>query len=148
MIPSPGQTLTDIAVRIATHLMPALNSNFTQADSGLITALLLAFGQDFERAIYNRMTDIDEIKTVCAQVRESPIDDRSGLPSQQELDDFMQQTPTTLMLADVNELHAHAMELLIRIHAWAENHDSDLDRQVWRLLRHHCERNKFDLPVF
>jgi len=146
MIPSPSQSLADIAVRIATHLMPATNSNYAQADSGLITGLLLAFAQDFERAIYNHMADLDEIKALCLQLRELPEDKREGLPPQADLDDFIAQTPRTLMFADVNALHARGLELLISIHCWAERNNPEMDLEVWRLLRRHSERNKFEIP--
>jgi len=146
MIPYPRQTLTDIAVRIATHLMPATSSSYAQADSGLVTALLLTLAQDFERAIFNRMADIDEVKSLCSQIRDIPASDRAELPSQSELDDFARQLPGSLMFADVNALHARAFEILIGIHSWAEAHHPDMALQVWELLRRHSERNKFDIP--
>jgi len=146
VIPSPSQSLTDLAVRIATHLMPEITSNYAQADSGLISGLLLTFAQDFERTIYNRMTDIDEIKALCLKLRELPEGKREGLPPQVDLDEFIAQTPPTLMLADVNAVHAQALELLIGIHCWAERDNPDIDLEVWRLLRRHSERNKFEVP--
>ena len=46
---------------VATDILPATNSNFAQADSGLISGLLLSMAQDYERAVFNPMADIDEI---------------------------------------------------------------------------------------
>ena len=45
MIPAPGKTLADLALRIMTDLAPELGSNFAQADAGLIAGLLLTMAQ-------------------------------------------------------------------------------------------------------
>lgn len=146
MIPVPGKALTDLAIRIATHLVPNTQSTFAQADGQLITALLLSMAQDFERAVYNRMADIDEIKGICRTLSTLDKSDLTQLSVLSEAVAFQAKTPASLMLADVTALHAEGFELLIAIHAWAEQYHAELDLQIWRLLRRHSERNKFEIP--
>lgn len=146
MIPYPGKTLTDLAVRIATDIAPATSSNFAQADSGLISGLLLSMAQDYERAVFNPMTDIDEIKTLCRQVLDLPEAERAQFDALNGCEDFLNAEPTSLMLGDVTALHARALDLLIQIHTWAELHHAEINLAVWQLLRRHSERHKFDIP--
>ena len=146
MIPYPGKTIADLALRIATDIAPATNSNFAQADSGLITGLLLAVAQDYERAVFNPMADIDEIRVLCQQIIELPEADREKFTAMPACEAFVDAQPRSLMLADVTALHAQALNLLIDIHTWAEEHHDNLNLEVWRLLRRHSERHKFDIP--
>ena len=148
MIPVPSKSLTDIAVRIATHLTPAIQTNYGQADGNLISALLLTMAQDYERAVYNRMQDIEEIKQLCAQClpQFTEQSDSTDLPDRQALSAFIDRQPDSLMLAHVTECHAQAFELLISLHSWAEEHNETVNLGIWQLLRRHSERNKFDIP--
>ena len=138
MIPYPSQTLADIAQRIATHLLPELDSEFAQADAGLIMGLLLTFSQDYERAIDARMEDIKDMQTLFAAL---PAD----TPALEKMRAYVGQAPASLKLADVNQLHGEGLRHLIAVHAWAEAHDEDLDQAIWQLLRRHSERHKFEL---
>ena len=139
MIPAPGKTLTDIALRIANTIAPDAQSNFVQADAGLISALLLTLGQDYERAVDNRLQDIAGMQSLFERYA-----DIATLG--EELDKFVRRTPRTYQLRDINEVHAAGFALLIKLHAWSEEHDADLDVAIWDLLRAHSERNKFDMP--
>ena len=107
MIPVPGKTLSDIALRVATNLAADARSAYGQADGGMISALLLTLAEDFERAVFNRMTDIDEIKTLCARYPQAV--DKLSDPTTAKA--FADKTPTSLKLADVTALHAEAFEL-------------------------------------
>jgi len=146
MIPFPGRTLADLAMRIATDIAPATTSNFAQADSGLITGLLLGMAQDYERAVFNPMQDIDEIKTLCRHIIDLPEEARAGFEGLSACEDFVNAEPASLMLSDVTALHAQALDLLIQIHSWAELHHAEVNLAVWQLLRRHSERHKFDIP--
>ena len=139
MIPAPGKTLSDLALRIATDLMPALNTNFTQADAGLITGLLLTMAQDYERAVDNRMQDMLEINALFAELR-------PDVPGHEARQTYLAKAPASYHLHDVTALHAEAFEHLIEVHAWAEDNDLAVSDTIWQLLRAHSERNKFDLP--
>ena len=139
MIPFPGRTLQELATRLATHIAPRVEGNFGQADAGLLTGLLLTFAQDFERAVDNRMKDIAQTRQIF---RETP----GTAPGAEARSAFLSKEPASLQLADVNALHDEAFSLLIDLHAWAEQQDESLNLAIWRLLRDHSERNKFEIP--
>jgi hypothetical protein len=139
MIPYPGRTLTDIALRIVNTIAPDAQSNFVQADAALISGLLLTLGQDYERAVDNRLQDIAAMRSIFARFTDIE-------PLGEELGAFVGRVPESFKLRDVNDVHAAGFDLLIRLHAWSEQHDADLDVAIWELLRAHSERNKFDMP--
>jgi len=146
MIPVPGKTLTDIALRVATSLAPAASNNYAAADAGIITGLLLTLAQDYERSIDSPMQDIAEIKLLCAELLSLPEDTLEDFDGAPACLSFIDVQPASFKLADVTTLHAQALKLLIDIHTWAELHDEGINLQVWQLLRRHSERNKFDIP--
>ncbi len=135
MIPRPSLALTDLAVRLATKVAPNTTETFYAADAGLIAQLMLTLAQEYERGVETRMNDIDEMRTLL----------RSAPPSD-DIDAFLALAPISLALADVNAVHDTGTRLLIDVHAWAEVHDEPLSLQIWRYLRRHCERHKFELP--
>ena len=139
MIPAPGKTLADLALRIMTDLAPELGSNFSQADAGLITGLLLTMAQDYERAVDNRMRDMADMRALFAGLD-------TEVPGADGRQAFLAKTPASFRLNDITALHAEGFERLIELHAWAETADPELDAAIWAFLRAHSERNKFDLP--
>jgi len=141
MINQPGTQLRDLAVRIATHVLPDMASAYGQADAGLISGLLMALAQDFERAAFNRMTDIEEIQ----QLFKVTLEAGQNIPATQAMAAFSDAAPASLHLRDLDQLHASGFELLIELHTWAEANDAQLDHAIWSLLRRHSERNKFDV---
>jgi len=141
MINQPGAQLRDLAVRIATHVLPDMTTAYGQADAGLISGLLMALAQDFERAAFNRMADIEEIQ----QLFKVATANSSYLQNTQALQAFTADTPASLHLQDLDQLHARGFEMLIDLHAWAENNNPELNQAIWSLLRRHSERNKFEV---
>ncbi len=146
MIPYPGQTLRDLALRIATDIAPATQTPFAAADSGLLTGLLLAMAQDYERAIYNPMADIDDVRQLCRQMLALEDEARPDFDALAECAQLLEAEPASLMLEDVTALHAQALNLLIVIHSWAEVHHATIDLAAWQVLRRYSERHKFDIP--
>ena len=141
MINHPGAQLRDLAMRIATHILPDVTTAYGQADAGLISGLLMALAQDFERAAFNRMTDIEETQ----QIFKVATANHPNVPRNQEMEDFAGKAPASLHLQDLDQLHGLGFQLLIDLHAWAEVNDSELNQAIWSLLRRHSERNKFEV---
>ena len=141
MINQPGTQLRDLAIRIATHVLPDMNTAYGQADAGLISGLLMALAQDFERAAFNRMADIEEIQQIFKVAKIN----HPGLPADQDMEAFSERAPASLHLQDLDQLHARGFELLIDLHTWAEANNPELNQSIWSLLRRHSERNKFEV---
>ncbi len=138
MIPQPRQTLTDLAIRMATHILPDMHSAYGQADAGLISMLLMTLAQDYERAAFNRVTDIEAMQGLFTALPD-------GAPGKTKRSAYAQATPDSMQLADLTRFHALGFEILIDVHAWAEQSDQTVNEQIWQLLDEHAQRNAFDV---
>jgi hypothetical protein len=140
VIPRPSQGLAALAAKLAAAIAPETTSRFAMANTGMISMLMLALAQDAERAVANRMADIDDMKALFAAATGA---DRERAEARAA---FCSRQPNSLRIADLDVLHAEGLTLLIALHAWAEAHDADLDRRLWDFLLRHTERNRLDLP--
>lgn len=143
MIPQSGRALTDLAVKLATDLAPAMSTEYGAANAGLMSLLLLALAQEQERAVAVRMTDIEEMVALFTTAQRQHTE-AAGAAARAA---WCEQQPKSLMLSDVDRFHGRGFELLIGLHVVAETEaDAELDRAIWDLLARHTERHRFDLP--
>jgi hypothetical protein len=142
MIPHPGAALTDLAVKLVQSIGPETRSAYATANTGLISMLLLAMAQDHDRAAANRIADIEDLQALFARAAAAHPD----APDSQVRAAFCAGAPAGLRISELDPYHAEGMAALIDLHAWAELHDSALNRAIWDFLRTHTERNRFDLP--
>lgn len=133
MIPEPGRALNDLALRLLFGIAPQTTSTFAAADAALVGQLVMTLGQEFERAVATRMQDIDDIKVLLRDAPETPA--RVA---------FLGRAPASLHLRDVNALHDDGMRLLIELHEEAERQDAAMNDRIWRFLRTHTERHRFE----
>ena len=135
MIPEPGKALAELAAKLALGVLPEVGSTYGMANAGLISLLMGALAEDFERAIANRFADVAELRDLFAQA--------SAAPGATERAEFAASEPASLALADVCAWHDEGMALLIELHPWAEQTDTAVDSEIWQFLYHHTERNRF-----
>ena len=140
MIPRPGTALSDLAMKLAVSIAPETTSNFAMSNTALISGLMLVLAQDSERAVANRMADIDETKALFRRSDAQPA------PGSDLRASYCGRAPTGLHLSEMDAFHREGFELLIDLHSWAEAHCPALNNAIWQFLRNHTERNKFDLP--
>lgn len=127
MITHLGESLGFLAGTLALKLAPESASDYSAAQLGMISGLLLALAQESERAVATRLADIDEVRELLPE---------DGLPAE----------PVSMHLQDVNKLHAEALSQLIELHAWAEEHNSQLNDAIWAFLRRSAERHAYNVP--
>ncbi len=127
MITHLGESLGFLAATLALRLAPESATDYSAAQLGIISGLLMALAQESERAVATRMADIDEVRELLPE---------DGLPAE----------PASLHLQDVNQLHAEALNQLIELHSWAEAHDPELNDAIWAFLRRSAQRHAYDLP--
>jgi hypothetical protein len=140
VIPQPGRILTDLAVKLAMSIAPETTSSFAMSNTGMISMLMLSLAQDSERAVANRMADIEDMKTLFRRAEAEPA------PAVELRAAYCEGVPRGLHLSEMEAFHGEGLTLLIDLHAWAEAHSPQLDEAIWQFLRNHTERNKFDLP--
>ena len=139
MIPAPAATLNDLALKLLLDVAPAAGNDYAMADTALIAQLLMALSQEFEVAAEQRMQDVRELKTLFQKV--------DGSVAQADAREaYIARQPASLKLSVLVALHDAGMQLLIDLHAWAEQHDDALNRSIWKFLRRHTERHQFNLP--
>ncbi len=138
MIPRAREALNDLAGRLGVRVIPELGDPFTQADTGLISLLMSLLGAELESGVANRMADAEALKALfSAAPKAAPgADARSA---------FCASEPENLTLTAVTAWLDQGLKLLIELHAWAEEADDGLNRQIWSFLAAHTERHKFDL---
>jgi hypothetical protein len=138
MIPRAHQALNDLAGRLGTRVIPELGDPFTQADTGLISLLLSLLGEELENGVANRIADGEALRVLFADV---PND----APGADQRAAFSASEPDALTLSAVTAWLDRGLELLIELHAWAEEQDDGLNRRIWAFLVEHTERHKFDV---
>ncbi len=141
MIPHPGTALSDLAVKLAMSIAPETTSNFAMSNTAMISGLMLVLAQDSERAVANRMADIEETKALFRRSDAEPA------PGSELRAGYCARQPAGLHLREMDAFHREGFLLLIDLHSWAEAHCAALNDAIWQLLRNHTERNKFDLPT-
>ena len=141
MIIKPSQSLSDITQRLLTQILPDISNEFNQADTALISQLLATFAEEFERSVDIHMQDIQDMQTLFTNVPEH-------YPQQAPLNEYCAAKPASWHLQDVTSFHAKGFEYLIALHSWTEEQDiTQLNQEIWQLLRSHAERHKFSIGV-
>jgi len=142
VIPQPARALADLAVKLAQSIAPETSSPYAMANTGLISMLMLAMAQDSDRAVANRVADIEDMKALFARTER----DHPEAPGAAARAQFRAGSPPGLRISELDPYHAEGMAALIDLHAWAERHAPALSLQIWDFLLAHTERNRFDLP--
>jgi hypothetical protein len=143
MIPKPAQALADLALKLATGIAPETASAYAQANTGMISALLLALAQDSERATANRLDDIADMKHLFSDAARL-FPSAAGADARAA---FCADAPAGYRISELDAFHARGMVALIDLHAWSERHAPPLAQRIWDFLRAHTERNRFDVAA-
>jgi hypothetical protein len=136
-----SQGLADLGAKLASGIAPDTSTRFAMANTGMIAMLLTTLSQDVERAVANRMTDIEEMKALFGSLELGAADPVQAAARAA----FCAREPMSLKLTDVEALHGEGMRLLIALHAWAEESDDALNLRIWDFLVRHTERHRLDL---
>lgn len=132
MIPNTDTALRMLSQRLMTQLLPDLKSTYSMSDGMMVGLLMNAVADEMSEGIHRRMTDIDEMLALLADV---PLDDSQRQILNGELADYR--------LASVNARHDQLTRLLIDVQTWAEESENrDLQQQIWAYLRRHAERHQ------
>ena len=137
MIPRAREALNDLAGRLGSRVIPQLSDPFTQADTGLISLLLSLLGEELENGVANRLEDGEELKSLFAGVS-------ADAPGAEDRARFCASTPHAMTLTGATDWLDQGLQLLIELHAWAEEADEALNERIWAFLADHTERHKFD----
>jgi len=143
MIPRPQQALSDLAMKLALSIAPETQSSYAAANAGMIAMLMNCLAQEFDRAAAVRTQDLDELATLFTHL--PPTLDHTLAT---DIGAFLRGSVQSLRIEHLNARHAQAMDLLIRLHTWAEQHRAaELDRAIWSFLARHTDRHAFQVMI-
>jgi len=143
VIPRPQQALSDLAMKLAAGVAPDTNSAYAASNAGMIAMLMQCLAQEFGRAAAVRTQDIDELTALFESLRDVPPEALVA-----RINAYLRGSAESLRLEHLNARHAQGMELLIELHAWAEESGADeLDQEIWSFLIRHADRHAYQLPV-
>jgi hypothetical protein len=143
VIPRPQQALGDLATKLAMSVAPDTRSAYGASNAGMIAMLMQCLAQEFGRAAAVRTQDIDELVALFESLRDVPPEDLAH-----RIAAFLRGSAESLRIEHLNARHAAGMELLIELHAWAEQVGADeLDQEIWNFLIRHADRHAYQLPV-
>lgn len=150
MKPDADAGLGYIAQRIATSLIPELGSEYGAADAGLISVLLQAAAEEYQRGAHARMADLEDMREILAEG--ARLLDDAALA--ERLADESRRTEGSLRIEDLNASHDRCKALLIELHAAVEEAGRaraawarDLDVAIWRFYEAYADRHAFNLEL-
>ena len=143
MIPRPQQALSDLAMKLMMSIAPDTQSSYAASSAGMIAVLMTCLAQEFDRAAAVRTEDLDEL-TVLFTALPPALD--ATLTA--DIAAFQSGSVQSLRIEHLNARHAQAMDLLIRLHTWAEQQGAtELDRAIWAFLARHADRHAFQAMI-
>jgi hypothetical protein len=143
VIPRPQQALTDLAMKLAISIAPDTQTSYAATNAGMIAMLMNCLAQEFDRAAAVRTQDLDEMTTLFT---DPPATLDPALTA--DITEFLRGSIQSLRIEHLNARHGAAMELLIRLHAWSEQHHAvELDRAIWGFLTRHADRHAYQVMI-
>ena len=148
MKPDAGKLLAVAAAHLMVRTAPALEPGYEQSSVAGLAALLMAAGEEFERAASRRVEENTELRRLFREGAEVCEDaDLCG-----RLEEAAAGRAGSLLLSELERSNAALRGLLIELHARVETLDSDaargLERAVWRELVASTERRRLGLGSF
>jgi len=150
MKPDVDAGLRYVAQRIAGSLIPDLGSEYGAADAGLITILLQAAAEEYQRGAQARIADLEAMRVLLAEGARRVED--PGLA--ERLAGEARRTEDSLRITDLNASHDRCKALLIELHATVEEAARadapwacDLDLAIWRFYEAYADRHAFAVEL-
>lgn len=104
-----GQTLL-------TQVMPQIEGSHFQGATFLISVLLQAAAQEYERGADRRMKDIQEMRGLLTQA----LPMLQGQPLQPAVQSVLAQRECSLLISELDRVHSALSAVLIQMQAWLE----------------------------
>lgn len=140
MKPEVNKVMTALSGTILTKIMPNLNSEYAQRDAGLLSLIMTAASEEYDRAAEVRVAENRDMRTVFAaaahEVQDRELSDR--------LEAAAKTTDANLRISALNKSNNELRQLLIDLQVYVEGQDADwasaIDRQIWDALRASTKR--------
>lgn len=148
MKPDPARFLGVAATHLMTQTAPALGPGYEQSNANVLALMLLAVGEELERAAARRVEENGELRRIFAEavsvVEDARLRDR--------LEASAASTEESLAVSALETANAALRALLVELHAHVETLDSPEARRVeaaiWSELVASTERRKLGMGPF
>jgi hypothetical protein len=148
MKPDAGHFLGVIAAQLMMNIAPSLGTTYEQSNATMIAVMLLALGEEMERAASRRVEENREMRRIFAEA--GPVVGDAALRS--ELEEVAGGREASFTLSDLEHANSALRALLIKLHAHIEDLRSERARQIeamiWRELVASTERRRFSMGPF
>jgi len=148
VIPKAEEALNLVSRGLMTTLFAESHSIYTMSDIGLMSMLLNALSQEYNRGAEVRVRDIEEMqqlfKDAAAKLGDTDL--------RQNLSAIVSEKPASLELAELNHFHDRCSLLLIELHTFVEERTSEswedsCNRDIWDFLERQAERHKIESAI-
>lgn len=148
MKPDLGRFLGVAAQHLMTRTAPALPAGYEQSSAAALGAMMLAFGQEAERAAARRIEENGALRTLFADA--APHVEDAALATR--LEQAAASRELSFMVSDLQAANAELRALLIELHERVETLGTSearrIDAAVWRELARSTERRRLLMGPF
>ncbi len=146
MRPEAHDVLGVFAGTLLTAVQPEIGSEYFQKDVGIMSYILMAAAEEYNRAAEIRVRENKDMRGVFRAAAEHVKD----ADLKQRLEEAAKGEDTSLLVEDLNISNDALRGLLIEVHELAESASLDgaawasgLDRHIWNVLEASVQRRAF-----
>lgn len=143
MNPEVNEVMGILAGKLVVDVVPHIADEYVQKDVQLMSILLMAMAEEYDRAAEIRFLENEDFKAIFAEaaqhILDEPLHDRltqAGAPEE-----------ASLRVSDLNASNKRLRALLVELHPIVENSSEDwardLNQKVWKAIRASAERRAF-----
>ncbi|MEE8399244.1 MAG: hypothetical protein V3S89_09580 [Desulfobacterales bacterium] len=145
MRPQGDYILNTVATNLITRYVPEMVSDHGKAELGLMSVLLMAVSEEFDRAAHRRIEENRALGKLFAEslpvVKDDDLKHRLETASKKETTDWR--------ISSLDQLNCEQIELLIELHAHietlADEEARTLEAAIWQELKDYSRRREFML---
>jgi len=127
-------------------ILPALNSEYSMGDTGLMAMSFMMMAQEFDRAADIRLQENEDMRALFAHAAEEIDNEALAV----RLRDAASGADASLRVSALSKANDELKALLIVLHEFVESSKAkwapELEMRIWSVLCAGTERRKLDFP--
>lgn len=143
MRPQGDYILNTVATNLLAQYVPKMDSDDERAELGLMSFLLMAVSEEFDRAAHRRMEENRALGKLFMEslpvVKDDGLKNRLETASKKEVSDWR--------ISSLDKSNCELIDLLIELHEHIETLDDEnsrkLEKAIWKELKAYAKRREF-----
>jgi hypothetical protein len=148
MKPDPGHFLGVAAAQLMMGIAPSLGTSYEQSNATMMAVMLMAVGEELERAAARRVEENRETRRIFAEAVSVVTD--GNLRS--KLEGAAREQETSFAISDLERTNGELRALLIQLHSHIEELKTEparrIEAMIWRELVASTERRRLSMGPF